>query len=113
MRSVDERLPHADLARAVRRFQAVAGWIRCRAAAAHEFAVLHNLRNCGADHKLTVHSARGSFASIVTRIRGRSLDELRVRSVQALHARLERLWDPFLPCLPTRGTPAPELVFNR
>jgi hypothetical protein len=51
---------------------------------------------------------------MVTRIRGRSLDELRVRGVQALHARLERLWGRFLaPHLPARGTPATELVFDR
>jgi hypothetical protein len=47
---------------------------------------------------------------MVTRIRGRSLDELRVRGVQALHARLERLWGRFLPA---RGTRATELVFDR
>jgi hypothetical protein len=63
---------------------------------------------------LTVRSAGGAFASIVTRIKGRSLDELRVRGVQALHARLERLLGPVLPRrLPTRRAPAPELVFDR
>jgi len=51
---------------------------------------------------------------MVTRIRGRSLDELRVRGVQALHARLERLWGRFLPPhLLARGMPATELVFDR
>jgi hypothetical protein len=59
---------------------------------------------------LTVRSARGRVTSMVTRIRGRSLDELRVRGVQALHARLERLWGRFLPA---RGMPAMELVFDR
>jgi hypothetical protein len=121
----DERLAHVDLARRVGRFQCVAGWIRslerCSRAralspsvagadAAHEFAMLHNVRNCGADDKLTVRSARGRVTSMVTRVRGRSLDELRVRGVQALHARLERLWGRFLPA---RGMPATELVFDR
>jgi len=86
----------------------------CRTDATHRFAVLHNVRNCGAIGNLTVRSARGRVTSMVTRIRVRSLDELRVRGVQALHARLERLWDRFLPPhLPARGTLATELVFDR
>ena len=50
----------------------------------------------------------------MTRIRGRSLDELRVRGVQALQARLERIGGRFLPRLPIRGRmPATELLFDR
>ena len=62
-----------------------------------------------------MRSARGALTSIVTRIRGRSLDELRVRGVQALQARLERIRDAFLPRrLPIRGgTAATELLFDR
>jgi hypothetical protein len=51
----------------------------------------------------------------VTRIRGRSFDELRVRGVQALQARLERIAGAFLPrLLLIRGeTAATELLFDR
>ena len=51
---------------------------------------------------MTVRGAVEGLASVVTRIRGRSLDELRVRSVQALHARLERLRDRWPLPLPNR-----------
>jgi len=48
---------------------------------------------------------RGAVASIslITRMRGRSLDELRVRGMQALQARVERLWDGLSDRLPSRA----------
>jgi hypothetical protein len=42
---------------------------------------------------LTLRTTLAALPSIVTRMRGRSLDELKVRASQALQARLERLWD--------------------
>jgi hypothetical protein len=42
---------------------------------------------------LTLRTTPAGLASIVTRVRGRSLDELRVRASQALHARLEWVRD--------------------
>jgi hypothetical protein len=56
---------------------------------------------------LTVRGPAEALVSIVTRMAGRSLDEFRVRGVQALHAHLERLWDRF-PL--QRPRPAPEPV---
>jgi hypothetical protein len=43
-----------------------------------------------------VRAAAEPLISIASRIRGRSIDELRVRSVQALQARIERLSDRFM-----------------
>jgi hypothetical protein len=48
----------------------------------------------------------------MTRVRGRSLDELRVRGMQALHARMERLWDGLSTRLPSRAAqPYAESLF--
>jgi hypothetical protein len=45
-------------------------------------------------------------------MRGRSLDELRVRGMQALQARMERLWDGLATRLPSRAPqPSAELLF--
>jgi Heparinase II/III-like protein/Heparinase II/III N-terminus len=60
---------------------------------------------------LTVRTAAAALTSMVARIRGRSLDELRVRSVQALYTRLERLADRFSAPRPTSiGRPPGEVL---
>jgi len=51
---------------------------------------------------LTVRGSVEAWASLLNRIRGRSLDELRVRAVQALHAHTERFWSHV-------GLPAPRV----
>ena len=61
---------------------------------------------------MTVRTAAAALTSIVARIRGRSLDELRVRSVQALHARLERLADRFSASPSTSARPLPNELLN-
>jgi hypothetical protein len=65
-------------------------------------------------HNLNLRNVRQTLTSIVSRIRGRSFDELRVRGTQALHARLERIGSRFLPHLPIRGGQhAAALLFDR
>ena len=49
----------------------------------------------------------------MTRMRGRSLDELRVRGMQALQAHMERLWDGLSTRLPRRAPPpSAEALFS-
>jgi Heparinase II/III-like protein/Heparinase II/III N-terminus len=55
--------------------------------------VLHNADSYAMAGNLTLRTTPATLASIVTRVRGRSLDELRVRASQALHARLEWVSD--------------------
>ena len=51
--------------------------------------------------QLTVRTAAAALTSMVARFRGRSFDELRVRSLQALYTRLERLSGRFSTRAPT------------
>jgi hypothetical protein len=55
----------------------------------------HNPADSGSCDNVIVRSARRKWGAIVTRLPGMSLDELRVRAVQALRARMERVSDRF------------------
>ena len=60
---------------------------------------------------LPVRTASAALTSVVARLRGRSFDEFRVRSLQALHAALERLCDGFSAGLPRPAeAPVDELL---
>jgi hypothetical protein len=68
-----------------------------------ELKLQHDIQNHGAVNRQRMRTAAATSVSLITRLRGRSFDELRVRGMQALHARMERLWDGLSTRLPSRA----------
>ena len=108
---------YTHLAPAAPGFQAVARWLRPRRSRAGEASLRsmqfqgirrldrwrHNSADSGTWDNLIVRGARLKWSALVTRLPAMSLDELRVRAVQALRAHIERISDRVSPPRPTEA----------